>query len=169
LAGTGKIFPMTDRPRALAVLISIFLAGCIVGAIGFFFWAKKQPESLPFRPNAASFRTPPGPRGGQGNPWTQMLQLTPEQEKSIMQIMQEADRQLDVLQREYEPRYSAVKDEHEPKVRAILDDRNRKFTAVLNENQKKKFEEFQKRFEERGRRGPGGGRGGFGRPMAPPR
>ncbi len=160
---------MTDRPRALAVLISIFLAGCIVGATGFFLWAKKQPESLPFRPpNAGNFRRPPGPRGGPGNPWTQTLQLTPEQEKSVMGIMQESNRQLDALQKEYDPRYSAVRAEHEPKIRAIIDDRNRKIAAVLNEDQKKKFEEYQKRFEERMRRGPGGGRGGFGRPMAPP-
>jgi hypothetical protein len=161
---------MNDRPRALAVLISIFLAGCIIGAIGFFLWAKKQPESLPFRPpNAGNFRMPPGPRSGQANPWTQMLQLTPEQEKSIMQIMQEANRQLDALQKEYEPRYNAVRTEHEPKIKAIIDDRNRKFSAVLNKDQKKKFEEFQKRFEEGRRRGPGGDRGGFGRPPMPPR
>jgi hypothetical protein len=160
---------MNDRPRALAVLISIFLAGCIIGAIGFFLWAKKQPESLPFRPNTGNFRMPPGgPRGGgRMNPWIQMLQLSPEQEKSIMQIMQESNRQLDVLQKEYEPKYNSVRAEHEPKIKVIIDDRNRKFSAVLNKDQKKRFEEFQKQFEERRRHGPGGERGGFGRPPMP--
>jgi hypothetical protein len=160
---------MNDRPRALAVLISIFLAGCIIGAIGFFLWAKKQPESLPFRPNAGNFRRPPGPRGGPINPLTQMLQLRPEQEKIIAKIMQESEHRLSALQKEYEPRYNMVRAEHEPKIRAILDDRNRQVAAVLSEDQKKKFEEFQKRFEERMMRGPGAGRGGFGPPMAPPR
>jgi hypothetical protein len=170
LDGTRKKFSMNNRPRALAVLISIFLAGGIIGvAMGFFFWAKKQPEPPPFRQNAGNFRMPPGgPRGGRGNPWTQMLQLTPQQEKSIMPIMLEANRQLDALQKKYEPRYNEVGAEYEPQVRAIIDDRNRKFIAVLNEDQKKKFEEFQKRFEERmGRGGPGGERGGFGRPPRP--
>jgi hypothetical protein len=160
---------MTDRPRALVVLISIFLAGCIIGAAAFFIWVKAQPESFPFSQNARNFRMPPGPRrGGRGNPWTEMLNLKPEQEKSVNQIMQESNHQLDALQREYEPKYEAVNAELEPKIRAIFDDRHRKIVTILDEDQKKKFEDFLKRFEERRNRVPGGSRGGFGRPMGTP-
>jgi hypothetical protein len=99
-----------------------------------------------------------------------MLQLNSEQEKNINQIIQESNSQLDALQKEYEPQFEAVSAELEPKIRAIFDDRSRKIIPILNQDQKKKFEEFQKLFEERRmKRGPGGGRGGFGRPMPPPR
>ena len=32
---------MKDRPRALAVLIAVFLLGCLAGSAGSYFWLKK--------------------------------------------------------------------------------------------------------------------------------
>jgi hypothetical protein len=117
---------MKDRPRALAVLISVFLAGCIIGASGFFLWAKKHPA-----PNAVSGNFQGGVRPGGPGDWprqqewfksffSQMLQLTPEQTRQMSQIMGERHDRLEVLDKKFEPMYSSVRAEHEPLVRAII-------------------------------------------------
>jgi hypothetical protein len=157
---------MTDRPRALAVLISVFFAGCIIGALGFSVWARKHPEFPAIRATTPAIGSQR--RGGGPRQWFfQMLQLTPEQEKLVSKIMDERRSRFDVLEKEYAPKYDGLRAQQEPQAKAIMADVNNKISAVLNETQKKKFTEMQKRFEERRGRGPRR-EGGFGMTPPPP-
>lgn len=142
---------MTDRPRALAVLIAVFLLGCILGSAGSYLWLR-NPVGPPTR---AIRNLPPGPGGPGGHQrFSELLQLTPEQESRFREIMAESRRQLD-----------ALRTEQVPKLEAIRAETNRKLMSVLNEEQKKKFAAFLKEMGDRGeRRPPRGGRG-----MEPPR
>jgi hypothetical protein len=177
---------MNDRPRALTVLISIFLAGCIIGAaIGFFLWARRMPDFSQNRGGPQFFGTarPRGVQGGRpgggpgGGQWLpELLKLTPEQSRRLMQVMEDFRDQLNDLRIEQEKtsRYQQAMEEfrrlqaeQEPKIKAIETDTNRKISAILNKEQNNKFAEWQKQFEERRNRGPRGG-GGFGPPAPPP-
>jgi hypothetical protein len=145
---------MNDRPRALAVLISIFVAGCIIGAIGFFLWAKKMPQAPPFRGNPSGF---PSARGGPERPrLPQILQLTPEQTTRFREIMEESRHQIEALWID-----------QEPKIEAIRSETNRKLSKILNEEQKKKYDGFLKEMDQWRGRGPRRERG-FGPPGPPP-
>jgi len=134
---------VTDRPRALAVLIAVLLVGCIIGSAGSFIWTKR-----PFGPfnqdrgYAESRNRPPGPGGpgpGQGRRrLTELLQLTPDQEKQFREIMAKSRKQLSDLQVE-----------QMPKIEAIRIDTNRRLTAILNPEQRKKFETFVQEMESR--------------------
>jgi len=136
---------MNDRPRALAVLIAVFLAGAIVGAAGSYFWPKK-PVEPPIRVRGNG----PTLSRGAGRPnLPEMLKLTPEQEKLGSEIMAESRRKLETL-----------RSEQAPKIEAIRAETNRKLLAILNEEQRKSFEGQLKKWEEMRkqaprRRGPG--------------
>jgi uncharacterized membrane protein len=141
---------MTDRPRALIVLIAVFLLGGIVGTGGTYLWMKKSPA--PERVEMPGRR--PGP--SQGRPRMQeLLQLTPEQESQFGKIMAESRRQME-----------ALRAEQQPKMEAIIADTNRKVMAILNKDQQKKFESMWKEMNSRGRRPS---RGGHGMGPQPPR
>jgi len=131
---------VTDRPRALAVLISVFLVGCILGTVGSFVWMKR-----PFGPFNQEIRNgPPGP-GQERRRMADLLQLTPEQQTRFREIMAESRKQLFQLQLE-----------QSPKIQSIRNETNRKLVAILNEEQQKRFESFLKEMESLRRRGPGG-------------
>ncbi len=147
---------MNDRPRALAVLISIFLAGCILGAIGFFLWARNMPQAPPFHGRPEGFG---GMNGGrlERPRIPQILQLTPEQLTGFRAIMEDSRREIEALWID-----------QEPKIEAIRTETNRKLLEILNEDQRKKYQDFLKEMEQwrgRGPRGPGD----FGPLGAPPR
>jgi len=155
---------MNDRPRALTVLICIFLAGCIIGALAFFLWARRSLEFSRFhgRPEGFGFarRGGPGPQG----PWLpQLLNLTPDQNRRYMEAMSEFRKKLDSLRQEQErtDRYKTLMDEfrqlrteQEPKVREIESEMNRKITEILDQDQRQKFLKWLKDFEDRRMRGP---------------
>ncbi len=152
---------MNNRARALTVLLSVFFAGCIVGASGFFLWTKKHPEMNYSRQGGPQDFRPGGRGGGAGNrewfsKWfSQMLHLSTEQTKSVASIMEERRRRLDAIEKEYAPIYGDVRAKHEPKVKAIISETNHKLSEILNEEQKKMFEDWLKKVEEmRGRGGP---------------
>jgi uncharacterized membrane protein len=152
---------MTDRPRALIVLIAVFLLGGIVGTGGTYLWMKKSPA--PERVEMPGRR--PGP--SQGRPRMQeLLQLTPEQESQFGKIMAESRRQMEALRAEQQPKIEAVLSERQPKMEAIIADTNRKVMAILNKDQQKKFESMWKEMNSRGRRPS---RGGHGMGPQPPR
>jgi hypothetical protein len=166
---------MNDRPRALTVLVSIFLAGCIIGALGFFLWARRTPDFPRVQGGRETFdmarRSGGGGPGGQWLP--QILQLTPDQNRRYMQGMEEFRNQLNALRIEQEKtsRYQQLMDElrrlrteQESKIKAIESDTNHKISEILNEEQKKKFAEWLKEFEDRRNRGPRREGGGFGPP-----
>ncbi|MBP1625202.1 MAG: hypothetical protein H6Q07_3224 [Acidobacteria bacterium] len=139
---------MTDRPRALAVLIAVFLLGGILGASGSYLWFRNQP--VPQR-GVRDFRPGPGGPGGRLR-FNDMLQLSPEQEVRFREIMGEMRGKLDALTAE-----------QSPKIEAIRTETNRSLMSVLNAEQKKKFADFLKQMEVGRRREPHGGRG-----MPPP-
>jgi Spy/CpxP family protein refolding chaperone len=129
---------MTDRPRALAVLAAVFLAGCIVGTTGSYFWLKR-PMEIPVRAR----ETGPPPRGPERPRLPELLKLSQEQEKRFGEIMAESRKQLD-----------ALRAEQAPKIEAIRAETNHKLLSVLNEEQKEKFTAFMKRMEEERRQAP---------------
>ena len=126
---------MTDRPRALAVLISVFLLGCILGSAGSYVWLRNSP-SVARRSSPRNYL--------RGLP---DLNLTPEQETKFGQIVGEMRKQLDDLRKE-----------QRPKIEAIRNETNGKLMSILNEEQKKKFESFVKDMNNRRMRSPRGGR-----------
>lgn len=140
---------MTDRPRALAVLIAVFLLGSVLGIGGSYYWLKKQTTAWPA--GFARNFPPMPPRSAGGRPrFTDMLDLTPDQERKFREIMADSRNQLE-----------ALRIEQVPKLEAIRDETNRRLMSILNDEQKAKFEEIRKGMEFRGgdRRPPYGGRG----------
>jgi len=132
---------MRDRPRALTVLISVFLVGCVLGAAGSFFWSRRTlqvfREALPGNP---AFQ-----RGHGHQKLSDLLQLTPEQEARFRQIMAESRKNLEALQEEQKPRLEAIRSET-----------NRKITAILNEEQRERFTAFLEETRKYGTRLPRG-------------
>jgi len=128
-----------NRPRALAVLVAVFLAGCIVGSGGSYYWLRKSPGSrVRGRENVRGY-SPERQR------LPELLGLTPDQEKRFKEIMAESRRQLDDL-----------RTAEAPKIEAIRSETNRKLASILNEEQQKKFAAFLKEMENRRRRPPRG-------------
>lgn len=150
---------MNDRPRALAVLIAVFLLGAILAAGGTY---------LLFRGSQAPERRvrgdrPPGmpPQGRQRI--QELLNLTPEQETQFGKIMAESRRQTEALRAEQQPKIEAIFAEQQPRMDAILADTHRQVMAILDKDQQKKFESRWKEINSRRNRPPRGGRG-----MRPP-
>ena len=162
MAGGGGEFAMKDRPRALAVLISVFLLGCIIGAGGSYFWFRNL--SVPAR--RAGQGPPPGSPAGHPR-MEELLQLTKEQESQFGKIMEESRRKIDAVRAQDEPKIRALFSEQQPKIEAILADTNRKLMAILNEDQQKKFESLWQEMSKRRRGPPRGGRGMEPHPPSP--
>jgi len=161
---------MTDRPRALAVLIAVFLLGCIVGAGGSYLWLRSSRSTE----RRAMQGFPPGPpQGGRQSRqrMRELLQLTPEQEEKFGEIMAESRKQMDAVRAQDQPKIEAIFSEQQPKIQAIFAETNRKLMSVLNQDQQKKFEALWKEMSKRRGRSPYGGRNGErngGRGMGPP-
>ena len=153
---------MTDRPRALAVLIAVFLVGAIAGAAGSYYWVKRNTVAQ----NHHEQEGPPGFQGRQR--WYEFLrslQMTPEQDARFREIMMDSRKQMEELRKQMEPlekQMNAMWEEQMPKLEAIRAETNRKFAALLNPEQKKKFDAFLKESEDVRRRPPRG------RGMEPP-
>jgi hypothetical protein len=145
---------MTDRPRALAVLISVFLLGCIIGAGGSYLWLEKTQDRA--RPTMQGFPSGPSPQGRQR--MQELLQLTPEQESQFGKIMAESRRQMDAVRAQDQPKIEAIFTEQQPKIEAIAADTNRKVMSILNKDQQAKFESWWKEMGGRRRGSPHGGR-----------
>ena len=147
---------MTDRPRALAVLIAVFLVGCIAGAAGSYYWLKQDTVVRTRHREEGS----PGSQGRQR--WMDLLrslQLTPEQDARFREIMMESWKEMEPLRKQMEPvrrQLDTMREEQFAKIDAIRAETNRKFAAILNQEQKKKFDSFLKESESMGRRPPRG-------------
>jgi Spy/CpxP family protein refolding chaperone len=126
---------VTDRPRALAVLISVFLLGCVLGTAGAYLWLRSHP-SVARRTSTSNYL----------RRWPD-LNLTAEQEKQFEQIVGEMRKKLGDLRKE-----------QRPKIEAIRNETNHKLMSILNEEQKKEFESFVKDMNNRRIRSPRGGR-----------
>jgi hypothetical protein len=140
-----------DRPRALAVLIAVFLLGCLAGSSGSYFWLKKSHDSdwrpPDFRDNA--MKNGPWPRPEPPN-FAAILGLTKEQETRFKEIVAEYRKRMAELRKQT----NAYHFEQDEKIRSNLSEMNRELTAILNEKQKKKFAAWQKEFENTRRRPP---------------
>ena len=148
---------MTNRPRALAVLIAVFFVGAIAGAAGSYYWLKQKPEVQ------SNHRRQDGPPGLQGRQrWYEFLrslQMTPEQDARFREIMMESRKQMEDLRQQTEPleqQMNAMWEKQMPKLEAIRAETNRRFAAILNPEQQKKFDAFMKESEEMRRRPPRG-------------
>jgi hypothetical protein len=145
-----------DRPRALAVLISVFFLGCILGSGGSYLWLRKSLNRERRDFQGQDFRRGPGP-GPQS--FQAMLSLSDEQEKKFMQILYDSRRQIDAVRAQYQPEIENTLAKQWPQIQAIMTATNGKLMSILNEEQKKEFESFLKEQENRRRHGPFGGRG----------
>jgi Spy/CpxP family protein refolding chaperone len=125
---------MTDHTRAVAVLIAVFLLGCLVGGAGFYFWSPRVdvPGPGPFQ-----FAGRP-PR-----PLNELLKLSPEQEVKFREIMGESRKKID-----------SAMSANAPRLEAIRAEMHRQVLAILNDEQKQKFEAFTAEFERRRERRP---------------
>jgi hypothetical protein len=122
---------MSDRLRALTVLVAVFLLGCMVGATCFLVWGGKVVA-------ARGSRGEPFSRGDRPMRLVERLQLSPDQEAVVRTILAESRKQMD-----------AVRAESTPRTAVIRADMDKKISAVLNDEQKKKFDEFRKEMESR--------------------
>jgi hypothetical protein len=120
---------VSDRIRALTVLIVVFLLGCMVGAGCFLVWGSKVAAARGSR-GEFSGRAP--------QRLVERLQLSHDQEVRFREILAGSRKQLE-----------AVRAESAPKTAAIRADMDKKLVAILNDEQKKKFDEFRKEMESR--------------------
>ena len=146
---------MTDRPRALAVLIAVFLLGGIAGSGGMYF-GQRHLHNSDKRANQAF---PPGPQQGRQR-MKEQLQLTSAQETQFGKIMAESRKQMDVVRAQDQPKIEKIFSEQQPKIEAIVTETNKKLMAVLNPEQQQKFEALWKEMNARRRHSPYGGREG---------
>ena len=128
MAQSGRQYLMTDRMRALAVLIAVFLVGCALGATGSYYWVSStiSTASSPVpRPQVQPMRDPGGRR------IAEILQLTPEQESRFKEIMADSRKQIEVIQ-----------SEELPKIQSAQAEMNRRISELLTEEQRKQFDDY---------------------------
>ena len=135
---------MTDRPRALAVLITVFLLGCIIGSAGFYYWFGRSQE-IPDVPAASGRGEPPQMPE---RPKLPDLQLTPEQEERFREIMAESRKQTQPLIIERQEMEKELRARQGPEFNEIWAETNRKFRDILTEEQKTQYDAFWKEREE---------------------
>lgn len=121
---------MKERPRAIAVLIAVFLLGCILGSGGSYFYFKKYSKP----PMISREGGPPPPHGLRK--WPEILKMTPEQDARFKEIMQESRKKLDALSMQ-----------QGQKIQSILAETNKKISSILDEKQREKFQELLRDIE----------------------
>ncbi len=124
---------MKDRPRAIAVLVAVFILGFIAGSVSSYCWFGRA-----VHPQMA-FKSPPPPRIPKEQTLPVILNLTPDQEKQYREIMAEAGRQFELLRIEESKVGAEWWDKQRPKYESIWSEVNSKFIAILDEGQKKRF------------------------------
>jgi Spy/CpxP family protein refolding chaperone len=147
---------MTDRMRALAVLVAMFLAGCALGAAGSYYWLSRvdsstqtlQPQPQPQPP---MMRDP-----GNNRRIAEILQLTPEQDSRFREIMADSRKEIE-----------AIRSEELPKIQSAQAEMNRRISELLTEEQRKKFEDYMNNSRQ-DRRGGRRNSSGSPPPSSPP-
>jgi Spy/CpxP family protein refolding chaperone len=114
---------MKNRLRALAVMIAVLLAGCVLGMTGLHFW------ETGFRAPVDASATRRAQE--QNAKLARRLQLTAAQEAQLKAILDDSRRQI-----------NAGRTELETKLETIRARTNEKIAAILNEEQKKKFQQL---------------------------
>jgi periplasmic protein CpxP/Spy len=151
VVAAGRKLAVKDRPRAIAVLIAVFLLGCLAGSAGSYFWFKKSQDSVRRSQefNDGAMRNGTMPRPEPMN-FKEILQLTPEQDARFKQILGESRKQMT----EFRKQTDAFHFEQDAKIKTVISEVNLKLNAILNEEQKKKFAAWQKDFESKRRHSP---------------
>jgi hypothetical protein len=134
---------MKDRPRALAVLVALFLVGIVLGAAGSYFWLKPSADT------ARTFRdmrpSPPPPKE-LVRPKYPELDLTMEQAEQHANIYAETREKLrDIDAKNRQQMWELMKGQTanlEKQEDAVWDEAYPKLIAVLNEEQKVEFDKF---------------------------
>jgi hypothetical protein len=138
---------MKDRPRALAVLVAVFLVGILIGAAGSYLWFKPEADT----PRAFDRRTPPTPSSPGGpSPEIPDFNLTSEQEKKLKIIWKETGEKLRSLM--HEQREFMV--DGDKKREEIIDENDRRVRAELNEEQKAIFDPWIEELRKQRQRSP---------------
>ncbi len=138
---------MNNPRRALAVLVAVFLAGCLVGA--------GVDNLLGRRIAARGGEAPRSGRAGGTDRLAAVLQLTPDQQIQLKSIYDDLRQQINSTRREMGERFDAVR------ARA-----NERIASMLNPEQKKKFEEYLRGIRSREEIYRRGGDGGERRPRS---
>ena len=142
---------MKDRPRALAILIAVFLAGILVGSAGSYFYLKKSQDPFIRPPDFANGAMKGGPMPRpEPMSFKEILQLTPEQDAQFKAILEESRKQMT----EFRKLTDAFHREQDAKIQAIIAKMNVRLNEILNADQRRKFAAWQKDFESRRRRPP---------------
>ena len=124
---------MKNRLHALAVMIAVLLAGCVLGMTGLHFW------ETGFRARVDS--SAPRRAGDQNARLARRLQLTASQEAQLRAILDDS-----------RGRINTARAELEAKLETIRAQTNEKIIAILNEEQKKKFQQLLSEGDARKRR-----------------
>jgi Spy/CpxP family protein refolding chaperone len=134
---------VNDRPRALAVLVTVFLLGAIAGSAGSYYWFSRTANT-----RASSRRNAP-PQVPEHQRLSVLLKLTPDQERRFREIMAEARMKSEPLRIEQDRLWKELQAKQGPQIKAIWDETNSKFSSILNEEQKKEFEAWLEEFRKR--------------------
>lgn len=133
-----------DRPRALAVLVAVFLIGILLGVAGSHFWLKSSTDM-----SRSLNRKSPLPSNGQPLEIPE-FHLTSEQEQKLRKIWKETGEKLRALMEEQ----SELMAEGEKKKENIWVENDRRVRAELNEEQKAIFDPWIEKFRNWRARSP---------------
>ena len=151
-----------NRALAIVTVLSLFVAGIAIGALGMHIYQDRQ------------LRHPDGPPGGErgfvGRRLHRMLDLSAEQMRKIDEILQHSHEQAMELREDLHPQVMAIMERAHEEIAGILDpDQLENFQQILQDNRRHAERWFlgpPGRGGGHGRRGPWGGPGR--RPWGPP-
>ena len=119
---------MKSKVGVFLLGILVFLLGGIAGAVSHNLYREHVQASTPKAP------PPPPPDIIEG--FAKMLELDVEQKESLRGIFEQSLDRYRVLAKEFMPHYEAIRNETDQQIKDIL-----------NDNQKKKYEDFLKKFQ----------------------
>lgn len=151
-----------NRLLAIVTVLSLFVAGIAIGALGMHIYQDRQL----LHPDG-----PPGPGGGGfiGRRLHRMLDLSAEQTRRVDAILQRSHERAMELRNDLHPRVMEIMESAHEEIAGILDPQQReRFQRLLQDNRRRAEHFFLGPPGERGRgrRGPWGGPGR--RPWGPP-
>jgi len=140
---------MKDRPRALAVLVAIFLIGIIIGTAGSYFWLKPSTsDTTPLSTPGSSL--PPNGAVRPKPPASPELNLTSEQEKQLKEIWSDTREKMQELGREQQGQMAEL----DKKRNEIWAEHDSKIRSVLDEDQEMKLNDWMRKFRDSRERSP---------------
>lgn len=130
----------TNKGKALALIILVFVLGVALGAVGHSVADRRVLGARTPAQPPAFLQPRPNPSRAVGR-LTNELKLSPEQQKKITEILADMQRQ-----------YDAVHDQMNPEFQQIREQGHDQIRQVLTPEQRPKFEDFLRRVDEERRR-----------------